>query len=120
MVEEDIELPAHAWVKRTLYLNGRDSEISNQALHFESLDDPEVQSLIIETLVEFGHELGIYKDFAPTHVCEGRWVIESDSGFSVIEIDAAFSEDQVRRMEEGAAIELDLKVWGGIFGRAKK
>lgn len=114
-MEDEIEQPSHCWVRRTLYKHGRDSETSTQLLHFE---DPDDEAAIVEAflgiLVDYGEELGL-EEFSPIHMDVGRWVIESEEGFSVVEIDPGWTEEQVDAMDAAMTTELDSKVWGGIF-----
>lgn len=107
--------PTHVWVKRTLYPNGKDSSISNSVIEFEDpLSDESMAKAFIEILREFGNELEL-ADFSPIRMDVGRYIIRSHAGFSVVELDPAWTQEEVEQMEAAAAPELDLKVWGEIF-----
>jgi hypothetical protein len=108
-------IPSHCWVKRTLYKKGEDSVTNNQLLHFEDGgDETAIVKAFVGILIDYGKELGL-TIFAPIHMDVGRWVIESEEGFSVIEIDPGWTEEQFDAMDEETATQLDASVWGSIF-----
>lgn len=108
--------PSHCWIKRTLFLKGHDSEISNQVIHFpDPADDSSLAKIFVDVLIEFGKELDLH-EIEPHRMDVGRYVIESEKGFSVIEIDPAWTEEQIEQMEAmDSSPQIDMKVWGDIF-----
>lgn len=107
--------PTHCWVKRTLYLKGQDSQVSNQVIEFEEpQDEASMAKAFVEILSEFGNELEL-GDFSPVRMDVGRYIIKSHAGFSVVELDPAWTQEQIEQMEEAAAPDLDMQVWGEVF-----
>lgn len=109
--------PSHAWVTRTLYLNGQDSSVAHHVLHFEdNNDDAKMQAIVLELLVEFGQELSL-GDYSPIQLDLGRYIIKSATGFSIVEVDPAWTQEQIDSMEEEPAVEVDWGTWGSLFSR---
>lgn len=107
--------PTHCWVKRSLYLNGKDAVVSNTVIEFEDpLDDESMANAFVEILTEYGNELDL-GDFTPVRMDTGRYLIKSHTGFSLVEIDPAWTEEQIEQMEAAVAPQLDMKTWGSIF-----
>jgi hypothetical protein len=108
-------LPTHVWIKRTLFLKGKDASISNTVVEFgDPLSEASMAKAFIEILQEFGNELEL-ADFSPVRMDTGRYIIQSHAGFSVVELDPAWTQQQVEEMENAAAPALDWKVWGDVF-----
>lgn len=115
-MEEELR-PTHAWVSRTLYLKGQDSKTSHHVLHFEDPDDePAMSRLVLELLEEFGRELSL-GDYSPIQMDIGRYFIRSHTGFSVVEVDPAWTQEQIDQMEEEPGVDVDMTTWGSIFTR---
>lgn len=114
----------HAWIQRNHFPRGGDSSINHYILHFDK--PPSVQELLVsmaEILKEFFEELGIefgigMRILEPLQVDQTRFVIEGPKGFSVLEIDPAFTEEEFNQINKGKEehIEIDEKVWGNLFG----
>lgn len=104
--------PTHCWITRTLYLKGNDAATSHQIIHFEDTSDEGMARAFMDALVEFGQELSL-GDYHPVRMDAGRYVIQSQTGFSVVEIDPAWTQAELDLLEN--APKLDLNVWGGIL-----
>jgi hypothetical protein len=115
-VNEEIRA-SHAWVTRTLYLNGQESKLGHYILHFEDPDDDSaMQKVVLELLVEFGQELSL-GDYSPIQMDLGRYFIKSHAGFSVVEVAPCWTQEQIDQMDEEPAVDVDMAVWGSLFVR---
>ena len=107
--------PSHAWVKRYLFPDGKDSITNDYILHFENKQD--IEELIVkftELLLALSKEVGLLTT-NPKQLEIGRFIIEGPKGFSVIEVSPAYTQEEFDKINVGDS-KLDETVWGSLFG----